>query len=189
MAENRHHIGRIGRIACDVAAVVAALVAIVFGVNAAVSNSFNTTATTLQKNLATYTALVEGKSNATLSSLTDSQAQVDAQLSDAQNTHAVQLPHVRTTIADAVAASKKLDKQIADLKAATSGTTSKDANVNGKSDSSSTSDSDSSKSGSSASDKAKQKKLDALLKQNSQANSSNEDSTSTSPDSSTTKPW
>jgi hypothetical protein len=178
--------GRLVRILCDVAAALAVLTAVVFGANAAVSNGFNPTAAMLQKNLTTYTALVAGKSNTSLSSLTASQTQVDAQLADAQSSHAIQLPHVRSTIADAVTASAALDKKIAALKAASSGTTSQGANVTGKSGSSSDSSSDS---GSSSSDAAKQKKLDALLKQNSSANSSNEGSTSTSPDSSTTKPW
>jgi hypothetical protein len=190
---SRRHPRRLVRILCDLAAVVCVLAAILFGFNAAVSNGFNSTAATLRENQKIYSKIVKGSTDTELDTLVSSQKQVNAQLSEARASTSVQLPKVRSALTAATSASAKLDEQIKKLQGSPNGAESQGASVDGtpsSNDSSGSSGDNSSDNGSSDADKkAEQKKLDALLKQNTSSNQGDDDSSTTSPDTSTTKPW
>lgn len=177
-----------GRIAGWTLVGLCLLAAVFLGLNATVSSGFNATADTLQNNIdAVNSADVD------LEALVASQKQVTAQLDDASATSAVQLPSVRSTIADATETSRRLDDYIATLleeqeavQQGVSGDSSAGSD-GGESDSASSDDADS------AEDEEEQRKLEALLNQNatdsSDAGSGSDEESTTSPDSATTKPW
>lgn len=165
--------------------------AALFGLNAAVSANFNVAAVTLSKNIAT---VKKDADSLDIEAIEDSQTQVNAQLSDANSTAMFQLPSVKASIANAISASRNLDDTVAALKKKQQGATSSQGAVLSQtpSDTASGADADSDSSDT-AQKQAQQKKLEALLKQNetseSDGASGTGNSTTTSPDTSTSKPW